>query len=121
VKARAGKPMPKQGAKGHPLCHFKYPAKLTVPAKGKNDLEQKEAKLMLPPTAHIWRANARGAWAVHLRPHRRHTEPWADWGWDSYLACRAAVRWVWAQWLDDQLLPRAHCPIKDLWAEDAKM
>ncbi len=79
------------------------------------DISQAEAKCYLPPKAAIWRANFVGAWCVHLPPHSRHTERWDLHGDSSVGAMKAACRFVWTQWLEDNGLATAKCPIKGLF------
>ena len=102
------------GVKGENHLSFKtnYTAKL---GEVKRDLLQADAKQYLPPRASIWRDNNRGAWSVHLAPHRRHSESFKNHGADSTEAMKSALRFVWRQWLNDHCLPLEHCPVSDLF------
>ena len=108
---RYGGIIPAAGSTKHPLKKRKYPAQL---GDVRNDMPQAEAKKFLPPDCSIWRDNLRGAWMVHQKGHRRHTESFKNHAGDSSGAMRAAVRWVWKQYLEDNCLPEADCPLKDI-------
>ena len=105
---------PKAVAKTNPAnpLYAMYAKKLAV---GKNDLSHADAKLMIPPTTSIWRANFIGAWMGHPYPHPRIQELWADHNNDSSQALKALVRRLWESYLHDKKLPLAACPIKDLF------
>ena len=98
-----------------PLYALKLPRVLPKLAVGENDVSQAVAKTLLPPTHTVWRANYRGQWAFHPRPHRRFQEAWVEHGGDSYKALVAGVRRCWKTWLADQRnLTDADCPIEGL-------
>ena len=100
--------IPTTREKHHPLNGFSFIKQIIPP---KNDLSQADAKIMLPPSSYIWRANCKGAWLVRCLPHKSHAEPWHKHDDCSYTALLAAVRFAWGQWLSDRGLPNDHCPI----------
>ena len=110
VDQRGGKD-PKPNSKTHPLYKQEFPAQ--VPA-ARNEMDQADAKLFLPPGAYIWRLNKRGAWGTSIGKHHDHTEPFARHGNDSAKAMWACVKFSWLMYLEDKCLPKAHCPIAGL-------
>lgn len=82
----------------------------------RDDLPQSEARRYLPVNANIWRANQIGAWSVHVQGHKRHSEVWSKHGDSSRDAMKAAVRYAWQQYLDDNSLDTSSCPIEGLFA-----
>ncbi len=80
------------------------------------DVSQKDAKAFLPPGASIWRANYKGSWEVHLKPHKRHSENWQIHDNNSHAAMLASVRFVWRQWLFDNSMDVSQCPVEGLFA-----
>ena len=92
---------------------------MPVPAVGEHDIPQVTASRYVPPGCSIWRCNVRGAWSVHMPPHPRHSEAWANWQGDSFAAMKAGARWAWRQYLADHALPLDHCPIVGMLEEAA--
>ena len=99
----------------HPLYKHKAPKDFIEWAEGFNDLPQKSVRVYMPPKGHIWRANVKGSWHIHMPPHKRMCFNWCDYEWDSYDAMTAAVRMAWHQFLGDNSLTLEECPIANLF------
>ena len=112
AKLSGWKAVPKPNTKNHPLYKSKFPGELP---KATNDITQALAKTYLPPTASIWRDNARGGWHVHVQNHKRHSECWKSHGGDSHETLKCVLRHAWGQYLSDHGLPESHCPIAGLF------
>ena len=104
--------VPSMRNKAHPLYGMAFYKEVPEPS---HDIVQKTASLYMPPGCYIWRANTRGAWYVHVRPHNAHAETWANHQHDSFKAMIAACRFAWSQWLEDHGLDESHCPIKGIF------
>lgn len=72
--------------------------------------EQYEVRGLLPPGAHIWKANSHFAWAAYLSPWPRTSASWQLY--DHREALRRVLATVWQQYLDDNDLTPAACPIR---------
>ena len=112
---REGPPRPAKGKPGHPLYGKVFPGSGPVKPPGVNDLPQERAKTFMPPGTSIWRGNKTQCWAAHVKPRKRHSAPWADFGGDSFLAMQAVVRRAWMYWLEDKDLPITDCPVPGLF------
>ncbi len=80
------------------------------------DILQKDAKKYHPPSSSIWRSNFVGSWQIHVAGHKRHSERWACYDNNIRKAMWAAVKVAWSQWLEDNSLEEAQCPIEGLFA-----
>lgn len=95
--------------KASPLYKMRFPAFVPEGA-----LTQQEVKAMLPPGASCWRSNlGSGQWWVHLPPHPRISKSWTIQG--HYEAAQFVLKGVWRQWLDDNGLTTADCPVAGLF------
>lgn len=77
-------------------------------------IDQSQAKLYLPPEAHIWRRHSPGEWNCHLPDCRRISEAFGKHG-SSELALRECLRRVWRQYLERSGLAEADCPIEGVF------
>ena len=82
--------------------------------KGKHDIPQSEVRALAPPGTHIWRG-AKGLWAYHMPPHKRHQEPWSKYDMDSRAAMVACLRHAWQTFCAGKRIPISQCPIKGLF------
>ena len=103
----------------HPLYKCKLPKDMIVKTS-EDDVSQPVAKTYMPPKVSIWRNNGGGAWCVHCKPHKRHSEPWANFEGNSRLALCAAIAFAWSTWLEDNCLDLVDCPIKGVFEEPVK-
>ena len=101
--------------RAHPLFNFTFPSKNLAPPVGINDLPQSACQSLCPPTAHIWRNNTGGGWAIHYRPYKRHSESWNKHDGDSHAAMTACLRHAWSLFLRDNALTVADCPISGIF------
>ena len=76
-------------------------------------IPQKDMKAMLPPGAHVWRDNIRGAWAIHLPPWRRLSIPF--WLYGEMEAGLEALREAWRLWCRDNDKETSACNIVGLF------
>ena len=110
---------PKIGAKKHPLYGYKWQVK-EFPQEGTAKIEQKQAKLMLPPGASIWVGHAstrrKGAWCSHFRPYKRFSITWEAAG-SERAAVLSNVQHCWRLFCLDNDLPLSHCPIKGIFSD----
>ena len=100
---------------GSPLYGCVFPKLGLRLADGKNDLSQKEAKAFCPPKCSVWRANFRGQWCFHYRPHKRHVASWCDFDGDSFKALQHGLKIAWRLFLDEHSRPEAECTIANLF------
>eukprot|EP00959_Pyramimonas_sp_CCMP1952_P127575 2668490-Pyramimonas_sp.AAC.1 len=65
----------------------------------------------MPPGCSVWRANLRGGWHFHVRPHRRGSAAWSKFGGNSFLALKDCIKQACTLYLNDHCLPESHCPV----------
>ena len=110
---------PKIGSKHHPLTGCTWAVK-EFPQDGTSKIEQKEAKLLLPPGASIWVGHAsthkKGAWCSHYPPFKRFSITWEAAG-SERAAVLSNVQHCWRLFCLDNNLPLSHCPIKGIFSD----
>ena len=119
VKARAAEGGSRRGVQskkssGGPSCLrvWKGPKELLdeIP-------EQYEVTGLLPPGASIWKARSHCAWAAHFPPWPRTSASWSLYG--HREALRRVLATVWTQYLEDQELTPADCPIAGIFPDSS--
>ena len=70
---------------------------------------------MLPPGAHIWKGTSGGRWHVHLKPHKRFSKPWSEFG-EAGAAFEAAKE-PWNLYCMDNDIKTSDCPVSGLFSE----
>ncbi len=111
--ARKGKTSVSTRNKDSPFYKAAWPKSVPL---GEDDLPQREAKRFLPTGGHVWRDNARGAWAYHHEGHKRFSIPWSRFGGNSRLSMFEGMRVCWKLFLQDKCLPESACPIEGMFA-----
>ena len=103
--------------KASPFYKCKIPDSLPDLVFGGRGLVQADAKKFVPPGLSVWRANKKGYWCFHMKPHKRTHEAWSSYEGDSFNALMAGIRHYWGIFLSDNLLKPSDCPIKGIFSD----
>lgn len=80
------------------------------------EVEQSEAKLLVPPGGSIWRDRMDGAWCSHFGEYRRYSASFKKHG--QAQALRLNLVDLWSKWCLKHGVPRERCPLQGIFASD---
>ena len=104
----------KRAAVGPPAQHSRQKQKANQYPALPSHIQQKDAKVFLPPGCSIWKGHGLNLWAGHCPPYPRKSARWHLNGGEqgALLQC---LRLIWTDYLEMNGMSRRQCPIAELF------